>query len=198
MPASQLIYVTGKIFESVSHEETHLNAKYGTYIIREGTNPYESYAYVIRTDNVSILGVDSITIPSRLYSTSSPYSLWPSASITKQNGEWILGGDGSSYNTIAVCSCIERLSSRVFNTDSYTKTNWVPIQIISCSSNLTQNGVTSGNGVKGILDTDLFRCGISGGVGTKFDNEKYITLEANQNLLTGWDPSNKWPPEYMI
>lgn len=187
-PSSQLIYATGRILGSVTHPETHSNARYGTYVIREGTNPYESYAWVMSTD-ISVYG-ETIKVPARSLSFS-PYGNYPSASISREDGTWILGSDSSSYNVIAMCPNVEELSSKVFSRTDTTKTRWIPIYLIYCSTNIASTGVTNGDGVKGIIDTDLFRCGISNVRRTMFDNGKFIDLEA-QNLLTGWEPTNSY------
>ena len=188
MPSSQLIYVTGRIFGYVAHPLTNLNAKYGTYIIREGTNPYESYAWVMSSE-LSVFG-ETIKVPARS-NGFSPYGNYPSASVSREDGTWILGSDSSSYNVIAMCNNVEQLSSKVFSRESNTKTRWIPIYIVYCSSNISSTGITNGDGVKGIIDTDLFRCGISTVRTGSFADGSFVDLE-NQNLLTGLDAS-----EYM-
>lgn len=188
-PASNLIYATGRIFGKVLHDETSKNAKYGTYMIRSMTDTNESFAGVI-SSSVTVFGT-SIALPGYNFGQSNMQLMFPSASISRKDGTWILGGDGSQYNTIAMCPDIEMLSDKIFSQSG--KMRWIPIFIMFYRpGGMSSDGVTSGDGVKGILDTDLFRCAL---VSNKtsydtFDSGKFVVLETSQNLVIGYEPSN--------
>ena len=55
------------------------------------------------------------------------------------------------------------------------------------STNLSSDGIIPGDGVKGFLDTSLFRCARVPR-GTYLSNHSFISY--GYNLLVGWDSSN--------
>lgn len=170
------IYFTGKIFGLISHEETSLNAKYGTYFMRDMSGDFEGGAALL-SSQLTVFS-STIYIPGRGDSTSV-YTVFPSGAISRADGTWILGNNSASYNVIARCEDACHLSPKVF-TSSSTKTRWISISLVFVSDNLA-SGVVSGDGFKGILDTDLFRCGVSTRNQT-FDDGKFVCLEDNLNL----------------
>lgn len=181
-----IIYTTGKLFSTVSHVESHRNAKYGTYMFRDQSGDDEGWATVL-TSQITVLS-ETIQIPARSDNQSNPYTVHPSASVSRADGTWILGGNGSNYNTIARVEDVVHLSSKVFTASSST-TRWIPFSVVYIATNLT-TGIVSGDGFKGILDTELFRCGISS-KGDTFDGGKFVCLESTKNILTGIDPQDQ-------
>lgn len=182
------IYATGRIFGTVFHEETAKNAKYGTYAFRRVTDTYEGWAAVISSQ----LTPGNIYVPS--YSTLNYLNdYYPSAAVAKQNGEWLLGAEGSLGSIIyfVYSICMDYLQISEYLHYKQDTTRWIPIYIVvqMYRSDLISYGITPGDGVKGILDTDLFRCGV-GTRGQMYDGGKFIYLEPNKGLLLGWDPSN--------
>lgn len=180
------IYMTGKIFGAIFHDEIHPNAKYGTFVFRDQSGDDEGWAINLGS-SMTVLGT-SISIigqpnsPQNYYTASFPY-----ASISRENGTWILGSNGNNYNVLARCEDIMHLSEKVF-TASGTTTRWIPISIVYIASDLSV-GVKPGDGAKGIIDTDLFRVAICSR-GDAFDGGKFYCLEA-PNLLTGIDPQDQ-------
>jgi hypothetical protein len=59
------------------------------------------------------------------------------------------------------------------------------------SEMLRQGGVVPDDGLKGYLDTDLFRASNEMTRGQMFDNGKFICLEDSIGLIIGWDSSNE-------
>ena len=68
---------------------------------------------------------------------------------------------------------------------------WSAFYIVIAADDLTTNGVIPGNGVKGILDTDLFRAGNPAFKGL-YANGQFTGM--HEGLILGWDPSNSTPP----
>jgi hypothetical protein len=64
---------------------------------------------------------------------------------------------------------------------------WVPYSIGVSSTDLSTYGVIAGDGFKGYLDTDLFRCSLC------IPNQLYNSgsfIGCANNLMLGWDPNN--------
>ena len=173
------IYATGRIFEKVFHEESSKNSLYGTYAIRQKTDSYEGWSGYAYTS--VIVNNQSFKIPS--YTSFNINSDYPQASVSKEDGSWLLGSE-SKYGVYAYCPDYALLSTCVFNRTDATR--WIPIYIIVISSELETYGITEGDGLKGILDTNLFRCAI-GNRGQIFNKYKFICVENNINFIIGWD-----------
>ena len=179
------IYVTGKIFGAIFHNEIHPNAKYGTFVLRDQTGDDEGWATNLGS-SITVLGTSIGTI-GQPNNPTSYHLLCPYGSISREDGTWILGGDNNNYNTLARCGDIMYLSSKVF-TASSTTTRWIPISIVYVASDLS-TGVKPGDGAKGIIDTDLFRVAICSRKDA-FDGGRFYCLES-PNLLTGIDPQDQ-------
>jgi len=190
------IYATGRIFGTVFHEETSKNAKYGTYAFRRRTESYEGYAAITSSSLIIDTGGYKRTIYVPAYSIALVHQvddIFPTAAVSKQDGTWLIGAEGDSvsgypyYFTYSFCPDYYQICS-YFHYKSGT-TRWIPIYVAVLSTNLNSYGIIPGDGVKGILDTSLFRCGI-GTRGQLYDSGNFICPEDNIGLLLGWDPSN--------
>lgn len=71
---------------------------------------------------------------------------------------------------------------------------WSPYLVYVYSEDISANGVVSGDGVKGLLDIDLFRCSNTNGYTsqtdiTLYNNGKFIQYMVN--AILGWDSNNE-------
>lgn len=188
----------GRLFGSLNHSsDMSVNSKYGCITFRSS---YGSSANSEGTTN-------TITFYTANYSTSSnnifvginPYYAMGFSSyigqrnvfgsIAKANGTWINGTDGESYGVTLYPADVSQLSGYVYNSTNSGKSRWCPFYVRVLSSDLDTYGVVPGDGMKGYLDTDLFRCAI-GTYGQQFDNGNFICIDGDYNFLIGWDPNN--------
>lgn len=185
-------FFVGKIFGKLLHENDNLyTSKYGLFrLMVEGASGGATDAggsYIGLTSSTSFWSSNNSTA----FIGSINNSLVQAGctgSFTRANGSWILGTDGASYCVKSVPYSIYSLSS-LTNSTINGKTQWIPF-IFGCLSNdLDTYGVIPGDGMKGYLDTDLFRCAI-GTYGQQFDNGNFICIDGDYNFLIGWDPDN--------
>ena len=71
--------------------------------------------------------------------------------------------------------------------DDNATVKWCPFTVGVVSTNLSKDGIIPGEGLKGYLDTDLFRCARVA-QGQTFSNGSFYSLPFN--LVIGWDSSN--------
>ena len=93
-----------------------------------------------------------------------------------------------TYMPLNYCTLAETVAS------TSNSCRWTPFLVYVYSEDLSVNGVISGDGVKGFLDTDLFRCSSTNGYTSQNDfitygNGKF--LQYIFNILLGWDPNNE-------
>lgn len=192
------IYATGRIFDVLAHESDNtVQAKYGTIMFRFMSGDYESYAWIIgNATNASstaynLYAAGSLYIPGFSAITSSVYGSATCGSICKSDGTWLIGGDNSTKNVIFYTEGFNQLCSNM-NNSSGNSTRWVRIAMASVSSDIATNGIVSGDGFKGYLDTSLFRVGVASRK-SFFDDGKFFCAENNTNLLIGLDPESESP-----
>lgn len=106
--------------------------------------------------------------------------------IFKANGEII---NYSADNFVNFIIPNELIFSSVIQTTEDKKTLWSPILCYSASTDPTTYGVVPGNGLKGYLDTDLFRVAPSA-YGSLYEEGKFICVRESAGILVGWDSSN--------
>ena len=193
------VYVTGRVLNTLAHSsDTQTNSKYGTVILEktnasytnsEGNGGNIAFSSTYRLGEYKQLnfpGMDPI-------SSNTPYGSggkdYVCGCVTKADGTWVNGAINNSSNVVMYVADTAQMSGRVFNSNNNGKSRWVPIEITIVSSDLDTNGVVAGDGFKGYLDTDLFRCAL-GTYGQTFDNGSFICPESEICLLLGWDASN--------
>lgn len=176
----------GKIFDTLLHESD--NYKYGSFMIRlspasgSATDASGSIIYFTTSTQWASTNLKSLGSSHPSYSTS-----YNSACIRKADGTWI-DSDGSTYCVKMTVEGIEQLSPYV-NATNAGKSRWIPYVVGITAVDIDTYGVVPGDGMKGYLDTDLFRCAI-GTYGQQFDNGNFICIDADNNFLIGWDPDN--------
>lgn len=180
------IYAVGRIFGTLAHDETTTNAKYGVFCFRFMTGADEGWATLI---NCSATCFDStLAVPGLGFSKTGTIKSYDTAgSFSNTSGAWINGNDYANYNVIFYVENKEQLSPAMFNISGSSR--WRALSMAVVSSDLTTYGVSSGDGFKGYLDTDLFRAAYATR-GQTFDNGAFICPENGNNLIIGWDSSN--------
>ena len=181
-------YAVGRILSTLSHEEDdEIHSKYGVCCMRFPSTtsgvPYSDQGSQIY-DVISAFG----TGISFIGNNGSSFSAC--GSICQANGTWLLGYGSSPNRCVKVYpASVLDLSNKIFNSNGTGKSRWIPLEIVSYSDDLSTYGIVPGDGVKGYLDTDLFRCAIST-YGQQFDNGNFIAVTDSYNLLMGWDSTN--------
>jgi hypothetical protein len=190
-------YAIGRIFGTLAHTEDNTGqAKYGVINFRQNSSglDYEGSQdpiafssgaggspakYFCGNDpNQSVAAISDLAIPTKAC-----------ASVSKADGSWIGGTDSANFGSTFYPSDVGQLSPYIFNSSGNNKSRWVPYAVAVVSNDLTTYGVVPGDGFKGYLDTDLFRCAL-GTYGQTFDNGNFICADATYNFLIGWDSTN--------
>jgi hypothetical protein len=191
---SSPVYITGKIFGVLAHEQdTAINSKYGSVFFRmnAGPNVTEGWSGDIAYSSTLLSGT-SIKLPGVPY-TSNTWSIYECCGIfSKADGTWINGTNGNGYIVLLLTANAFLFSDKV-STNS-TNTEWQPLIMLVRSSDLSTWGVVSGDGFKGLLDTELFRAGLGAEKAT-FDNGNFIKANSAtyNNLILGWSPTGNDP-----
>jgi hypothetical protein len=189
-------YFCGRIFGDLAHRDmdNQLQAKYGVIKFTDNCNNYSE-------ENVEFKYYLSSTISSAI---QNPYGCYFSKNINtdtlsvslqgacsngmffKANGTRIDGRTGANVrfypHTGTICS------SKMYSVGGSIK--WVPIEAGVVSNDLANDGVIPGDGFKGWLDTDRFRCGGTT-LNALYNDGTFICADADHSLLLGWDPSNE-------
>lgn len=178
-------YAVGRIIGTLAHSTddptVHKNAKYGVFFMRNvGHN---GDCGDIKYDNYGVFGT------TRFVGNASTSYYASSGSVCRADGTWIKGTDGDTYAVKILPEGIEQLSGNIFNSSGNGKSRWVPYAVMCYASDLSTNGIVIGDGFKGYLDTDLFRCAL-GTYGQTFDNGNFICIDSYYNFLIGWDSGN--------
>lgn len=183
------IYATGKLLGALAHEEDNsVNSQYATLLFKNICGDREGWAANLASNpTIYATAALNIYIPGACYACGNTYyNSFTNGCITKSDGSWINNSNKSNKNVLFYPGgAVESLLSCSFDTTS-NKTRWIPLAISSFSNDLSTDGVVSGDGFKGYLDTDLFRMGIASR-GQTFDNGKFMCAEDNTNLLISQD-----------
>jgi hypothetical protein len=122
--------------------------------------------------------------------SSTPY--WGGmSSISKSDGTWV----GNTSDTVVSYYAAElpfyRNPAISYATANNTK-RWMPFICYIQSGDIQTNGVVPGDGIKGLLDTDLFRY-VPATANTLLDNGAFYVL--NSMLTIGWSGGSNLPPQ---
>lgn len=179
------IYAVGKIFGMLTNSsDSTPQSKYGTIVFRVQNTGYEAWAYVINT-TVSAYNNQDYTCIGWNRQTSNYCPIC----FTNAQGEWLNGVDTNSYRKNYYFPMnYTMLSPYQFNISGALA--WCPISVQTTANDISNSGVITGNGLKGFLDTDLFRAISNCSAGLRFDNHKFYVPETNVGLAIGWDSSN--------
>lgn len=119
-------------------------------------------------------------------SNGTSYPNW-GYSICKADGTWIQGT--STHFVTPVCWVYKFKNPHVQDLTSNNRM-WAPIEMWLYASDPQNDYIANGNGFKGYLDTDLFRCSPQFAEGTVMDNGNFVCTGVGC-LTLGWDPSNE-------
>jgi len=112
----------------------------------------------------------------------SVYSTLPGNSVCLADGTWIC--NTASHGVTAQVNGFPLICEKSFDATSNTRP-WQPIAMIVVASDTTNDWA----GIKGYLDTSLFRASPQFAAGTVLDNGNFVCTD--QGMITlGWDPSN--------
>lgn len=176
--------IMGTLAQSTDDPTVHKNAKYGVFFMRNIA--YNGDCGDIKSDSYNVFGsVSFIGNASSSYYTCA-------GSVCRADGTWIKGTDNNTYGVKILPEGIEQLSGSIFNSSGNGKSRWVPYAVMCFAADLSTNGIVSGDGFKGYLDTDLFRCA-KGTYGQTFDNGNFICIDSYYNFLIGWASSGNDP-----
>lgn len=186
--SSSPVYVTGKIFGVLAHKEDNaVNSRYGTVFFRyrTSTDP-EGWSGDI-FNSITPLSGSAIKVCGVSESVSGYNTTTCCGIFAKSDGTWINGTNQSSYIVLLITATPWMLSGYTF--DRANETRWVPLYMLVKTSDLSTYNVINGDGVKGFLDTDLFRCGL-GEFGKLFEGGNFIKANSAEfnNLILGWSP----------
>lgn len=200
-------YAIGKIIGDITNTvaDTSIQSKYGVVTLKSPYSTVCSEMYgnsssftlvykVRRVNNISDYGNyyiwgETFDSPINSMSVEAPNgsnALW-GFSVCKADGTW-----ASRTSTSYVAPYVDAnmaLSDTHFDSTSNSR-QWCPFAMLLVSSDPQTECIYNGSGMKGYLDTSLFRCSKQFPRGTVLDNGNFICL--NEAFLTiGWDPTNE-------
>lgn len=196
MPGINLIFALGRVLSDLAHSEDILaTARYGVVKFSYGSSsnsPGVSYTELSRFTSYSDITVNGYTrnVRGSKLSQSANYN----TSVTQNLPCQFFNSSGGVINVSSSTMCSiyplqpEITCSNVISTITGTQGRWCPYVAYVMASDLQTNGIIPGDGVKGYLDTDLFRhCG-NDGYAKLFDNGTWIGT--NYFMIVSWDPNN--------
>lgn len=199
--SSAIHYFCGRIIGSLSNPtlDTSSQSKYGA-IYRCVT-----WKYNTQCTELSPFGIEGSQSIASLPGTST-YStqFWGQPigiacpAVNARVNNWVgnhicdAGGNWITPNSVRGVSVVMSADTKCDGTFDNTSNNrpWTPIKVFVFSTDPQNNCVYNGNGFKGYLDTDLFRCSPQFAGGTVMDNGNFVCTGVCC-LTLGWDPSNE-------
>lgn len=184
-------YFVGRIIGDLFNtSDNSNNARYGSLLL--GSVPASSSSYEtcsgFSTQVQYNTGAYFYVMGTRGGSLSN--GSYNAGSIAKSDGTWANG-----YYANHACTYIwpannfdVMLSPYSYNSSNTGKSIWIPFQIFVSTDDFSTYGITADCGLKGNLDTSLFRCAL-GTYCQQFDNGNFICCN-DYNFLIGWDPNN--------
>lgn len=190
------IYAVGRIFGVISHVPSVPNAYYGVILFRVDSGFYEGWCDVQNASFSNVFGSGTTKVPWSNTATQG----FPGGAFARADGTWVSGSQAingywcnASFYTMDLVMC-SNSGNTFYQNNAY---RWSPIGMIvnTTSTQLDALGVTSGNGFKGYLDTNLFRATNTDVATGLLDNGKFLAPEGGNvcGWILGWDPSNPSP-----
>ena len=187
-------YATGRIFGTLAHaSDNAINSQYGTICFKEIPNSSaataEAMGNLVNYQNPRYYSSGS----SQYYTPGYGSSVQGKPSLvafTDPSGNWINNHLSTTpyFNTVFATAQPYLLGGGVVNMSGSIR--WSPIAVLAISNDIATYGVVPGDGLKGYLDTDLFRA-VSGGLhGDYYNNSSFYCTDDAQGFVIGWDPSN--------
>lgn len=185
IPEINIGFFSGKIFGVLAHENDTLpQSKFGSVAFRlsdRGGNGTLEFEY-FTDEYFDYQGNRYYGYSFNSYSSSSKQAF---GCLSKVDGTWV--NNSENFTMCKYPSSIYDTSKYVTNSSITEHIRWVPYTVGIKSNDLSVYGVIPGDGLKGQLDTDLFRCAWCE-KNRLYDNKHFIGCE--NGLMLGWDPSN--------
>lgn len=190
----------GKIFGGLMHDENLPQSKYGILYLALHPGSQSGKAFYERGNGL-IDGTDyqEVTNPTNFdgtneytYGTGSFVRSVDYTNLKSKNLANIFNASGNALARTANRHIrvepdpYQQLSHNISSDEAGIM--WCPYLVGVVSNNLQEDGIIPGNGMKGYLDTDLFRCARVP-YGTTLCDGKFLSV--GYNLVIGWDPSNQ-------
>lgn len=190
----------GRVLGELAHEDDSLaSARYGViyfsrcYDTQEYNNTNNASTVSAGGSNYTCYGNNPGSLAKyNAYASTSSAPYWGGMScITKADGTWVGNTSDTIVSYYAANISFYRNSGISYVTSNNTK-RWMPFICYIQSGDLQTNGVVPGDGIKGLLDTDLFRY-VPGAADTLLDNGAFYGL--NSMLTIGWSGGSNFPPQ---
>jgi hypothetical protein len=201
---SVLRYFVGRIFGDLfDPTDTSIQAKYGTFSITRARcdNQYDYisdtnwYLNSQNTYTYDFINQDSYPLPiiGCAVSSTNAFNLryvnsnGNSRSTVPGNSAWVNGSWTSNTSNHGITAHVDGYNlacPSLYDTSSNSRP-WSPIVMYFVSSEGNENP-----GIKGYLDTSLFRASPQFATGTTLDNGNFICTN-NCSITLGWDPTNE-------
>lgn len=190
----------GRVLGELAHtDDSEVSAKYGViyfdrcYDIREDRRNANSSIVPAGGVNYASYGQnpDSLAKYNANASTSqTPY--WGGmSSVSKSDGTWVGNTSDTVVSYFPANSSFYRNTYISYSTANNTK-RWMPFICYIQTGDLQTNGVVPGDGIKGLLDTDLFRY-VPSEANTLLDDGAFYVLDSM--LTIGWSGGSNLPPQ---
>lgn len=185
-------YFIGRVIGTLAHEESTNQAQYGIIKFYDSCNEVASdveFKNATRSTYASLTNFGANF--SQAINQSTSYSNIYGAccgSYFKANGNRIDGRNGANvrfYPHASILAENSKLSSQALSGAN----RWVPFEAGVISNDLSTNGIVTGDGMKGYLDTDLFRCAQCN-LNQLYANGAFIGADETYHLMLGWDATN--------
>lgn len=196
----QLKLAVGRVLGELAHENDALaSARYGViyfsrcYSVKEHLNTNNSNTAQAGGVNYSSYGNSPSVIAkfnADASTSSTPY--WGGmSSIAKSDGTWVGNTSDTVVSYFPANLPFYRNTYISYSTANNTK-RWMPFICYIQTGDLQTNGVVPGDGIKGLLDTGLFRY-VPSAANTLLDDGAFYVL--NSMLTIGWSGGSNLPPQ---
>lgn len=197
---NNLKLAVGRVMGELAHEEdSSASARYGViyfarcYDVQEDQSGNNSSTASAGGTNYSSYGNNPSSLAkynANASTSSTPY--WGGmSSIAKSDGTWVGNTSGTVVSYFPANISFYRNSGISYATANNTK-RWMPFICYIQSEDLQTHGVVPGDGIKGLLDTELFRY-VPGAAYTLLDNGAFYIL--NSWITIGWSGGSNLPPQ---
>lgn len=193
----------GKILGTLAHKSDNtIQSKYGTITFKcspggSGGCSEEGWAYQNATSGETTYNISSNNTTPAYGSINSQFNAASNYSVSGSN--YICGGNSvcnesgswvSNTENTGVCMRMDNfmILSDMIHSFSGSNIRWSSLIMAILSTDPAAYGVVAGDGIKGILDTDLFRIA-NCSYGQLYNNGKFIGF--NERCLLGWSPNNE-------
>lgn len=188
-------YFVGRVLGTLANEETTLQAKYGIIKFNDSCNDGVGgaefkYAVCSRYTNSFNYNYGS-SFSAAINTSDTPSNLAASCcgSFVKADGTRVDGRNGANVRFYPHAADFLAENTNLSNSSLSGANRWVPFEAGVVSSDLSTNGIVTGDGFKGYLDTNLFRCA-NVNLNQLYNNGTFIGADSTNHLMIGWDPEN--------